>query len=46
MKLLHEYILMDFSGGASGKGPTANKGDKHSIPGSGRSPGEENGNPS
>ena len=27
MKLLHEYILMDFSGGASGKGPTANAGD-------------------
>ena len=39
---------MGFPGGASGKGPACNAGDirdKGSIPGSGRSPGEGNGNP-
>ena len=48
MKLLHEYILMDFSGGASGKRPTANAGDTRDlglIPGLGRSPGGGHGNP-
>ena len=40
MKLLHEYILMDFSGGASGKRLAANAGDTRDlglIPGLGRS---------
>ena len=39
---------MDFSGGASGKGPTANAGDTRDlglIPGLGRSPGGGHGNP-
>ena len=39
---------MGFPGGASGKEPTANKGDIRdagSIPGSGRSPGGGHGNP-
>ena len=34
-----------FPGGSVVKNPPANVGDKGSIPGSGRSPGEENGNP-
>ena len=48
MKLLHEYILMDFSGGASGKRLAANAGDTRDlglIPGLGRSPGGGRGNP-
>ena len=36
---------MNFPGGAVVKDPLANAGDKSSIPGSGRSPGEGNGNP-
>ena len=36
---------MNFPGGAVVKNPLANAGDKSSIPGSGRSPGEGNGNP-
>ena len=36
---------MDFSGGLVVKNPPANAGDVGSIPGSGRSPGEGNGNP-
>ena len=35
----------DFSGGSVVKNPLANAGDAGSIPGSGRSPGEGNGNP-
>ena len=36
---------MDFPGGSEGKEFTCNAGDPTLIPGSGRSPGEENGNP-
>ena len=36
---------MGFPGGSVVKNPPANPGDLGSIPGSGRSPGEENGNP-
>ena len=35
----------DFPGGSDGKAPVYNAGDLGSIPGSGRSPGEGNGNP-
>ena len=36
---------MDFPGGLEGKASACNAGDRGSIPGSGRSPGEGNGNP-
>ena len=36
---------MDFPGGSDGKASAYNVGDPGSIPGLGRSPGEENGNP-
>ena len=36
---------MDFPGGSDGKASAYNMGDLGSIPGSGRSPGEGNGNP-
>ena len=36
---------MDFPGGSEGKASTYNAGDPGSIPGSGRLPGEGNGNP-
>ena len=36
---------MDVPGGSVVKNPPANAGDTGSIPGSGRSPGEGNGNP-
>ena len=36
---------MDFPGGSNGKVSAYNVGDPGSIPGSGRSPGEGNGNP-
>ena len=36
---------MDFPGGSDGKASAYNVGDLGSIPGSGRSPGEGNGNP-
>ena len=36
---------MSFPGGSDGKETACNAGDLGSIPGSGRSPGEENGNP-
>ena len=36
---------MDFAGGSDGKESAYNAGDPGSIPGSGRSPGEGNGNP-
>ena len=36
---------MGFPGGLTVKNPPVNAGDTGSIPGSGRSPGEENGNP-
>ena len=38
-------VLLDFPGGSDGKASTHNTGDLGSIPGSGRSPGEGNGNP-
>ena len=36
---------LDFPGGSDGKASVYNPGDLGSIPGSGRSPGEGNGNP-
>ena len=44
---LHCYILniLGFPGGSEGKASACNAGDLGSIPGSGRSPGEGNGNP-
>ena len=36
---------MGFPGGSAGRNSPANAGDKGLIPGSGRSPGEGNGNP-
>ena len=41
------YILLSqgFPGGSDGKESACNAGDPGSIPGSGRSPGEENDNP-
>ena len=38
-------LLMDFPGGSDGKASVYNAGDLGFIPGSGRSPGEGNGNP-
>ena len=45
--LFNGYILSvwGFPGGSDGKEPACNSGDPGSIPGSGRSPGEGNGNP-
>ena len=37
--------ISDFPGGSDGKASVYNAGDPGSIPGSGRSPGEGNGNP-
>ena len=37
--------LLGFPGGSDGKAPACNAGDLGSIPGSGRSPGEGDGNP-
>ena len=57
MCIFHTYILyiqlihilniftIDFPDGSEGKGSVCNAGDPGSIPGSGRSPGEGNGNP-
>ena len=42
---LVEVFLVDFPGGLDGKASAHNVGDLGSIPGSGRSPGEGNGNP-
>ena len=39
------YFYWDFPGGSDGKESSYNEGDPGLIPGSGRSPGEENGNP-
>ena len=39
------YRNQGFPGGSAVKNPPANAGDTGSIPGSGRSPGEGNGNP-
>ena len=38
-------LLVGFPGGSDGKASACNAGDRGSIPGSGRSPGEGNGNP-
>ena len=39
------FIHKDFPGGSDGKASAYNEGDPGSIPGSGRCPGEGNGNP-
>ena len=39
------FLSMGFPGGSEGKASACNAGDLSSIPGSGRSPGEGNGNP-
>ena len=39
------FCFQDFPGGSDGKASAYNAGDSGSIPGSGRSPGERNGNP-
>ena len=39
------WIRGSFPGGLYGKGSICNTGDRSSVPGSGRSPGEGNGNP-
>ena len=45
-KILHSYqVSMGFPGGAEVKASACDVGDLGSIPGSGRSPGEGNGNP-
>ena len=41
----HTLLVFDFPGGSDGKASAYNVGDPGSIPGLGRSPGEENGNP-
>ena len=41
----HQLSILDFPGGSDGKASVCNVGDLGSIPGSGRSPGEGNGNP-
>ena len=44
-KFVNQYIFMGFPGGSAvKKNPPANAGDMGMIPGSGRSPGEGNGN--
>ena len=45
MLKLSLLLYYDFPGGADGKASAYNAGDPGSIPGSGRSPGEGNGNP-
>ena len=46
IKIIYEGLLsIDFPGGPDGKASAYNAGDLSSIPGSGRSPGEGNGNP-
>ena len=43
--IIKYYLLKGFPGGSVGKEYTCNAGDSGSIPGSGRSPGKEHGNP-
>ena len=43
--LSYYIICLGFPGGSEGKAPAHNAGDPGSIPGSGSSPGEGNGNP-
>ena len=40
-KILFRYVSNDFPGGSDSKVPAFNAGDPGSVPGSGRSPGEE-----
>ena len=42
---INNLKIQDFPGGSEDKAPANNAGDSGSIPGSGRSPGEGNGNP-
>ena len=42
---MHLNCIIDFAGGSDSKASTYNAGDPGSIPGSGRSSGEGNGNP-
>ena len=43
--MTYKYLIMGCPGGSVVKGLPANAGDGGSIPGLGRSPGEQNGNP-
>ena len=43
--MLNIYLPWGFPGGSDGKESACNVGDLGSVPGSGRSPGEGNGNP-
>ena len=44
--MIHKIpLLFDFTGGSDGKASAYNARDPGSVPGSGRSPGEGNGNP-
>ena len=43
--VFHCMYIQSFPGGSDGKESACNAGNLGSIPGSGRSPGEENGNP-
>ena len=43
--LINVYFILGFPGGSDSKESTCNVGDLGSVPGSGRSPGEGNGNP-
>ena len=43
--IMYIYIISGFPGGSEVKASACNVGDPGSIPGSGRSPGEGNGNP-
>ena len=43
--ILTIWVFTGFPGGSDGKASAYNEGDPSSIPGSGRSPGEGNGNP-
>ena len=45
IKFINFKVMTDFPGGSDGKASACNAGDPGSIPGSGRSPGEGNGNP-
>ena len=45
MYFLFLMLFWGFPGGSDGKASACNEGDLGSIPGSGRSPGEGNGNP-
>ena len=45
LKFLYLKTYWSFPGGSDSKEPAYNAGDPGSIPGSGRSPGEGNGNP-